>query len=74
MAWFSLEAADGRRVTNDTAMGAALTANPGLCYVWDTHEDAEQQRTAYEAILGTKLTVAASPPFFLRVNRPLTGQ
>lgn len=63
MARFSLEAADGRRVTNDTATGAALTANPGLCYVWDSREKAEQQRTAYEAVLGTKLTVVTSPPF-----------
>lgn len=69
MARFSLEAADGRRVTNDTARGAALTANPGLCYVWETNEKAEQQRAAYEAILGTKLAVVESPPFSFSRSR-----
>ena len=69
MARFSLEAADGRRVTNDTAKGVALTANPGLCYVWDTYEKAEQQRFAYEAVLGTRLAVVASPAFSLSRSR-----
>lgn len=65
MARFSLEAEDGRRVTNDTAAGVSLTPNPGLCYVWDLYEQAEQQRVVYEVILGRKLTVVASPPFSL---------
>lgn len=69
MARFSLEAADGRRVTNDTVKGASLTANPGICYVWDSHESAEQQRAVYEIILGTKLTVVASPTFSLEQHR-----
>ena len=65
MARFSLEAADGRRVTNDTVKGASLTANPGVCYVWDTYEKAEQQRVVYEVILGAKLVVVESPRFSL---------
>jgi len=69
MARFSLEAADGRRVTNDTVKGAALTANPGLCYVWDAYDKAEQQRIMYEAILGTRLAVVVSPPFSLLRSR-----
>jgi hypothetical protein len=69
MARFSLEATDGRRVTNDTRTGAALTSNPGLCYVWDSFENAEQQRVAYEVILGTKLAVVASPSFSLSLRR-----
>lgn len=69
MARFSLEAADGRRVMNDTRTGASLTSNPGLCYVWDSQEKAELQRVAYEVILGTKLTVVASPSFSLSQRR-----
>jgi hypothetical protein len=65
MARFSLEAADGSRVANETAKGASLTLNPGLCYVWDVYEKAEQQRVVYEVILGTKLAVVDSPPFSL---------
>lgn len=65
MARFSLEAADGRRVTNDTVAGTSLTSNPGLCYVWDSYERAEQQRVAYEVTLGTKLAVTVSPAFSL---------
>ena len=66
MAGFSLEAADGRRVTNDTAKGVSLTLNPGLCYVWDLYEKAEQQRHVYEVILGTKLAVTESPSYSLK--------
>lgn len=65
MARFSLEAADGRRVTNDTTTGVRLTAHPGLCYVWDVYEKAESQRQVYEVVLGTELAVVESPPFFL---------
>jgi hypothetical protein len=69
MARFSLKAADGRRVTNDMLTGASLTSNPGLCYVWDSYEKAEQQRVAYEVILGAKLTVVPSPSFSLLGHR-----
>jgi len=61
MTRFSLEAPDGRRVTNDSIRGASLTLNPGLCYVWDSCEEAEGQRVMYESILGTKLAVLPSP-------------
>lgn len=63
MTGFSLEAADGRRVTNDSVKGASLTLNPGLCYVWDSYEKADHQRLVYEVILGTKLAVTASPSY-----------
>lgn len=66
MVRFCIEAADDRRVTNDTAKGTSLTKNPGLCYVWDSYEKAEQHRVAYQVILGTKLAVAVSPPFSCR--------
>jgi hypothetical protein len=69
MARFSLEAADGRKVTNDTRMGASLTSHPGLCYVWDSYEKAEGQRAAYEITLGTKLAVVVSPSFSLQGRR-----
>jgi hypothetical protein len=62
---FSLEAADGRRVANDTVTGVTLTPNPGLCYVWDLYEKADQERLVYEVMLGTKLAVVTSPPFSL---------
>jgi hypothetical protein len=54
MVRFCLEAADDRRVTNDTAKGTSLTKNPGLCYVWDSYEKAEQHRVAYQVIFGYK--------------------
>jgi len=69
MARFSLEALDGRRVTNDTAKGVSLTSNPALCYVWDWHGKAEEQRVVYEVILGTKLAVVESPSFALSRRR-----
>jgi len=65
MARFSLEAPDGRRVTNDTVAGASLTLNSGLCYVWDSYDKAEHQRVTYEVILGTRLVVVVSPSFSL---------
>lgn len=69
MARFSLEAADGRKVTNDTRTGVSLTSNPGLCYVWDSFEKAEQQRVVYEVTLGTRLAVVLSPSFSLCTRR-----
>jgi hypothetical protein len=69
MGRFSLEAADGRRVTNDKRAGASLTSNPALCYIWDSHDKAEGQRVAYEAVLGAKLAVVPSPPFSLSKRR-----
>jgi len=66
---FSLEAADGRKVTNDTHAGVSLTSNAGLCYVWDSFDKAEQQRIVYEVTLGTKLAVVPSPSFSLAMRR-----
>lgn len=66
---YVLSAADGRRVTNDTRTGAALTKNAALCYVWDSKEVVERERVVYQAILGTPLTVeiyVAAPTSFLK--------
>ena len=57
-AHFVLKAPDGRMVTNDTDRGVSLTKISGLCYVWTSEEAAERERPAYQAILGTVLTVA----------------
>ncbi|WLI87849.1 hypothetical protein Q4S45_13995 [Massilia sp. R2A-15] len=54
---YILQAADGRMVTNDRERGASLTRISGLCYVWDSKEMAERELPAYQAILGTPLTV-----------------
>lgn len=62
---YVLKAGDGRMVTNDTQTGAALTKNPALCYVWESNERAELERTVYQAILGTPLTVEIHVPRFL---------
>jgi hypothetical protein len=59
---YILKAADGRMVTNDTQRGASLTKNPGLCYVWDSKEVADRELTAYQAILGSALTVQIHVP------------
>lgn len=59
---YVLKAADGRLVTNDTRSGAALTKNPALCYVWDSMEKAERERTVYQAILGATLTIETHVP------------
>ena len=69
MGRFSLEAADGRIVVTDTVSDAALTSNPGLCYVWELYEQAEHVRVAYEVILGTKLAVVNSPSFSFSRHR-----
>jgi hypothetical protein len=62
---YILKAGDGRMVTNDTQNGASLTQNPALCYVWESKERAALERTVYQAILGTALTVE------IHVRRPL---
>lgn len=59
---YVLSAADGRRVTNDTRTGVALTKVAALCYVWDSKEVVERERVAYQAILGTPLTVEIYVP------------
>ena len=66
---YVLRAADGRMVTNDTRTGAALTRNIAICYVWESKEVVERERTVYQAILGTPLIVevyVATPTSFLR--------
>lgn len=64
---YVLQAPDGRLVTNDTKTGASLTRNAALCYVWTSHDRAEVERTVYQAILGTCLSVEAlAPSSFLR--------
>lgn len=66
---YFLSSADGRRVTNDTRTGAALTKIAALCYVWDSKEVVERERVVYQAILGTPLTIeiyVASPTSFLK--------
>lgn len=59
---YVLRAADGRLVTNDTQSGAALTKNPALCYVWQSWETAERERTVYQAILGAALSIETHVP------------
>lgn len=59
---YVLRACDGRWVTNDTQNGASLTKIPGLCYVWESKERAEIERTVYQAILGTTLSVEVLVP------------
>lgn len=59
---YVLRAQDGRLVTNDTQNGASLTKIPALCYVWESKERAEVERTVYQAILGTTLTVEIHAP------------
>lgn len=64
---YVLRASDGRLVTNDTRTGASLTRNAALCYVWISHDRAEIERTVYQAILGTSLSVEVlAPTSFLR--------
>lgn len=61
-AHYVLRAGDGRMVTNDTQRGASLTKNTALCYVWESKEKAESERTVYQAILGTALSVEVHAP------------
>lgn len=48
---------DGRMVTYDSKYGASLTRSSILCFVWESREKAEFERSAYEAILGVPLSV-----------------
>lgn len=62
---YVLRTADGRLVTNDTQSGAALTKKPALCYVWQSRETAERERTVYQAILGAALSIETYVPMSL---------
>jgi hypothetical protein len=59
---YVLRSSDGRLITNDTQNGASLTKNPALCYLWESIEKAELERTVYQAILGTALSVEIHVP------------
>lgn len=64
---YILRSPDGRLVTNDTQLGVALTRVVAQCYVWESYEIAERARLAYQAMLGTSLTVEVhTPSAFLR--------